>query len=51
MYGPYDRWHHIDCFVKNQSDLNYYDEGEKMAGFKTLSMDDQEMVKSKIKPM
>ena len=33
MYGPYDRWHHIDCFVKNQDELNYYDGGDMTAPF------------------
>ncbi len=50
MYGPYDKWHHIACFVKNRDDLEYFDGGDAMAGFMTLSPDDQTMVKSAIKP-
>lgn len=49
MYGPYDRWHHIACFVEKREDLEYFDSGDAMAGFKTLSADDQASVKSKIK--
>ena len=51
MYGPYDRWHHIPCFVKNRQELEYFDSGDAMAGFKTLSPEDQDMIKSSIKPM
>lgn len=49
MYGPYDRWHHIPCFVQKKDELEYFDAGEAMAGFKTLSPDDQDMIKSSIK--
>merc|ERR1712223_394433 len=48
MYGPYDRWHHIDCFTKQREDLEYFDSGEKMGGFMTLSADDQNSIKSKL---
>jgi len=51
MYGPYDKWHMIDCFVKERESLEYFDGGEQMAGFNTLSADDQEMVKQKIPKM
>jgi len=49
MYGPYDKWHHLDCFVKDRDKLEFFDGGDKMAGFHTLSADDQAMVKDKIK--
>ena len=51
MYGPFDRWHHIPCFVKQREELEYFDDGEAMGGFMTLSPDDQAMVKSAIKAM
>ena len=51
MYGPYDKWHHISCFVKNREELEYFDAGESMAGFMTLGPDGQELVKSSIKAM
>ena len=51
MYGPYDRWHHIDCFAKKREDLEYYDSGDKMAGFMRLSAEDQALIKSKLPQM
>ena len=51
MYGPYDRWHHIECFAKNREDLEFFDAGEKMAGFMTLSADDQNLLKAKLPQM
>jgi hypothetical protein len=49
MYGPYDKWHHIKCFVENRVELEYFDSGEAMGGFMTLSPDDQAKVRSEIK--
>ena len=51
MYGPYDRWQHISCFAEKREDLEYHDSGEKMAGFMTLSADDQSDIKSKLPQM
>ena len=50
-YGPYDRWHHIDCFVENREKLEYFDAGEKMSGFMKLSAEDQNMIKAKLPQM
>ena len=36
MYGPYDRWHHIPCFVEKREELGYFDGGDAMAGFMLL---------------
>ena len=36
MYGPYDKWHHILCFVEKREKLEYFDAGEAMAGFPLL---------------
>ena len=49
MYGPYDRWHHVECFAKQREELQYYDKGEAMAGFKTLSKEDQDLMREHIK--
>ena len=48
-YGPYDKWHHIPCFVQNRQELEYFDAGEAMAGFFTLSPEDQTMIKTELK--
>ena len=48
MYGPYDRWHHIECFAEKREDLEYYDGGEIMAGFMKLSAEDQNAIKAKL---
>lgn len=49
MYGPYDKWHHIPCFVKKRDEMDYFDSGDAMAGFMTLSPEDQDLVKVSIK--
>ena len=48
MYGPYDKWHHVTCFAEKRDHLEYYDAGEKMAGFMKLSAEDQTEIKSKL---
>ncbi|XP_043217135.1 poly [ADP-ribose] polymerase 1-like [Amphibalanus amphitrite] len=48
-YGPYMGWHHVDCFVKDRETLEFFEEGAKMPGLKTLSKEDQQMVKAKLK--
>lgn len=50
-YGGIDRWHHVSCFVKIRNDLEFYDEGSLMRGFKNLSADDQKMLKTSIPKM
>lgn len=49
MYGPVDRWHHVDCFVKKRAELEFFDSGENLPGFFTLSADDKKLVKEKLK--
>ena len=51
MYSPYDKWHHIECFVKDRETLEYFDSGDAMGGFFNLSPEDQNLVKSSIKAM
>ena len=48
-YGPYMGWHHVDCFVKDRETLEFFDDASKMPGLKTLSKDDQQMLKAKLK--
>ncbi|XP_063601793.1 poly [ADP-ribose] polymerase 1-like [Penaeus indicus] len=49
MYGPVDLWHHVDCFVKKRAELGFFESGDTIAGFGTLSADDKNMLKSKLK--
>ena len=49
MYGPKDLWHHVNCFVKNRENLEFFDSGENISGFFTLSADDKKMIKEKLK--
>ncbi len=51
MYGPYDRWHHVKCFAEKREELEFFDAGENLAGFKTLSKDHQQLVKDELKPL
>ena len=50
-YGPYMGWHHVDCFVKERETLEFFEEAAKMPGLKTLSKEDQQMLKTKLKKM
>lgn len=47
-YGGEERWHHVDCFVKNRDFLEFWESGSVLPGYKTLSKDDQQMVSTKI---
>jgi len=51
MYGPLDRWHMLDCFVKNREELEFFTSGENLAGFNTLGVDDKAKVKAELKIM
>lgn len=44
-FGGLDRWHHIDCFAKLRSELQYFDTGANIPGADTLEKDDLEKVK------
>ncbi|XP_042855321.1 poly [ADP-ribose] polymerase 1-like isoform X2 [Penaeus japonicus] len=48
-YGPVDLWHHVDCFVKKRAELGFFESGDTIAGFGTLSADDKNMLKKKLK--
>ncbi|CAG9815963.1 unnamed protein product [Phaedon cochleariae] len=47
-YGGQPMWHHVNCFAQVRSSLGFYECGDKLPGFKTLSPDDQKNVKAKI---
>ena len=45
MYGPYDAWHHVKCFIQKREELEYFDAGDQMPGLMTLSAEDQVEIK------
>ena len=44
LNGPYDRWHHLQCFGDKCKRLEFYDNGDKLTGISSLSKEDKEMV-------
>ena len=49
LNGPYDRWHHLQCFAHKSKELEFFDNGDMLPGISTLSEEDRKMVESKIK--
>nr|XP_045597735.1 poly [ADP-ribose] polymerase 1-like isoform X1 [Procambarus clarkii] len=49
MYGPVDQWHHVDCFVKKREELQFFESGDMLPGYNTLSADDKKTLKEKLK--
>lgn len=49
MYGPMDRWHHAQCFIKNREKYEFFTGAENLAGLNTLSGDDKTMLKTELK--
>ncbi|KAL0276840.1 UNVERIFIED_CONTAM: hypothetical protein PYX00_004320 [Menopon gallinae] len=47
-YGPHERWHHVDCFLKVREELAFFAAGTCLPGYKTLEPDDQKIIKKKI---
>lgn len=45
-YGGVPLWHHLDCFVKLRTDLEFWDEGKMLTGFSGLDKESQEKVKT-----
>ncbi|CAG0896409.1 unnamed protein product [Cyprideis torosa] len=50
-FGPHMRWHHLDCFKAKQAELEFFESGEKLVGFKTLEKEDREKIRKEIKPI
>ncbi|XP_063703096.1 poly [ADP-ribose] polymerase isoform X2 [Culicoides brevitarsis] len=44
-FGGQAIWHHLDCFAKIRDELGFYECGDKLPGFNTLSKDDQKEVR------
>ena len=49
LNGPYDRWHHLQCFALKSKELEFFDNGDMLPGISTLFEEDRKMVESKIK--
>lgn len=43
-----DLWHHVPCFVKLRNDLEFYGSGDTIPGIKSLSPEDQQMIKTNL---
>ncbi|XP_022647178.1 poly [ADP-ribose] polymerase-like isoform X2 [Varroa destructor] len=50
-YGPYPGWYHVDCFVAKRESLGWYLPGTDLPGYKSLGVDDQKILKEKIKKL
>ncbi|XP_018335477.1 poly [ADP-ribose] polymerase [Agrilus planipennis] len=50
-YGGQDMWHHLTCFAKLRSELQYFEGADKLPGFKTLNKEDQTVAKKEIPPI
>ncbi|XP_037580997.1 poly [ADP-ribose] polymerase 1 [Dermacentor silvarum] len=51
MRGAIPMWFHVDCFVQKRDDLDYTLGAESLPGFMTLGVDDQKMLKEKLKKL
>lgn len=47
-FGPLDRWYHLQCFVNLRDSLEFFAGGDVIPGFKSLSAEEQAMVKEKL---
>ncbi|XP_070070399.1 uncharacterized protein Parp1 isoform X3 [Drosophila takahashii] len=45
-YGGQPLWHHLDCFAQLRSELGWFDSGENMLGYSSLTYADQTEVKT-----
>jgi len=50
-YGPLDRWYHAKCFTQQREALQFFTSAVNLAGLKTLSKEDQVMMKESLPKM
>ncbi|KAH8362007.1 hypothetical protein KR084_000200 [Drosophila pseudotakahashii] len=50
-YGGQPLWHHLDCFAHLRSELGWFDSGENMLGYSSLTYADQTEVKTALPPI
>ena len=48
QYGPLDRWYHVDCFSAAREEMGFFCSADNLAGHKTLSKEDQDMLSEKL---
>ena len=48
MYGPQERWHHVECFAKSRDELEFFDAGDSISGVNALGADDKELIRSSL---
>ncbi|XP_076264902.1 poly-(ADP-ribose) polymerase [Rhynchophorus ferrugineus] len=46
--GGADQWHHLTCFAQLRSELGYFEDANKIPGFKQLKKNDQEEARKAI---
>lgn len=44
-FGGQALWHHVDCFAEIRNDLGWFAGGQEIPGYKSLSKDEQDVVK------
>lgn len=49
-FGGINRWHHLECFVKLRTDLEFYDDGSTLNGYNNMKAEDKTNIK-KILPV
>lgn len=52
-YGGIDLWHHLECFAQVRQELEFWESGSQLPGFKSLLKEDQAKVEEtlpKIEP-
>lgn len=42
-------WYHLECFAKNSCTLGWYDQADCMPGYKTLRVNERDILKKKMK--
>lgn len=48
MFGGFDQWHHLNCFVQLRNKLEFTESGSRLPGFNTLSPADQQIVSTSL---
>jgi len=50
-FGGIPRWHHLECFALSRAENEFWDSGDAIPGFKTLSKEDRKIMKDKLPAM
>lgn len=49
--GPTYKWHHLECFGKHCSELDFYGDPKLIPGFENLEKEDQKSIRNIVKPV